>query len=171
MALATRPAEVAPAPVPVVAAPAYAGLVTRTVAYVIDILIMATIALAVTVCGGLLLSALLPHRLSPNFAAVFLTATAWVIFGAIYFVGFWTLLGQTPGMRLMRIEVLAYNGRRPNVMRGLIRLVGLTLATIPLGLGFAIILFDERRRGLQDLLAGTVVVHAPERRLGSGWSG
>jgi hypothetical protein len=38
--------------------------------------------------------------------------------------------------------------------------VGLTLAAIPLGAGFLPILFDERRRGLQDMLARTVVISA-----------
>ena len=41
------------------------------------------------------------------------------------------------------------------------RLIGLGLAIIPLFLGFVPVLFDERRRALQDFLAGTVVVYAP----------
>jgi len=170
MALATRPVDVvATTPPPAASVLPYAGLVTRAIAYVTDLLIMGAVALTVTVCGGLVLTALLPHKLSADFLGIFLTATAWFVWGGVYLVGFWVLVGQTPGMRLMRIEVLTYGGRRPNLLRGLIRLVGLTLAALPLGLGFALILFDERRRGLQDVLAGTVVVHAPDRRVGSGW--
>jgi uncharacterized RDD family membrane protein YckC len=169
MALATRPVEVPAAP-STPAVPAYAGLITRAVAYVVDVLIMGAIALIVTVCGGLILSALLPGKLSPSFLGVFATAAAWVIWGAVYLGGFWVLVGQTPGMRLMRIEVLTTSWRRLGVARALVRLVGITLAAIPLGLGFALILVDGRRRGLQDLLAGTVVVHAPERRFGARWS-
>jgi uncharacterized RDD family membrane protein YckC len=38
--------------------------------------------------------------------------------------------------------------------------VGLALAIIPLFAGFLPVLVDDRRRALQDLLAGTVVLHA-----------
>jgi uncharacterized RDD family membrane protein YckC len=44
-----------------------------------------------------------------------------------------------------------------------VRLAALVLAALPLFAGFVPILFDERRRGLQDMLAGTVVVLAPPR--------
>jgi hypothetical protein len=42
-----------------------------------------------------------------------------------------------------------------------VRFAGLILATIPLFAGFWIMLWDGRRRCLQDRLARTVVVHAP----------
>jgi len=40
-----------------------------------------------------------------------------------------------------------------------VRLVGVVLATIPLFAGFLPILFTDRRRGLADWLADTVVVN------------
>ena len=45
----------------------------------------------------------------------------------------------------------------------MLRLVGLVLATIPLCAGFLIMLWDDRRRCLQDRMARTVVVHAPQQ--------
>ena len=51
----------------------------------------------------------------------------------------------------------------PSIGRSLVRFVGLVLAIVPLFAGFLPILFTERRRGLPDLLAGTVVVY--EHRL------
>jgi uncharacterized RDD family membrane protein YckC len=44
--------------------------------------------------------------------------------------------------------------------RALLRFVGLTLAALPLFAGFLLILVDDRRRGLHDRLARTVVVEA-----------
>jgi uncharacterized RDD family membrane protein YckC len=38
------------------------------------------------------------------------------------------------------------------------RLVGFAATILTLGLGFLYLLFDERRRALQDLVGGTVVV-------------
>ena len=43
--------------------------------------------------------------------------------------------------------------------RSLVRLVGLVLAIVPLFAGFLPVLFTDRRRGLPDFLAGTVVVY------------
>jgi uncharacterized RDD family membrane protein YckC len=39
-------------------------------------------------------------------------------------------------------------------------LVGLVLSIVPLFAGFLPVLFSERRRGLADFMAGTVVVYA-----------
>ena len=43
----------------------------------------------------------------------------------------------------------------------LLRFAGLILAALPLFAGFLAILVDDRRRGVHDMLAGTVVVPAP----------
>ena len=43
--------------------------------------------------------------------------------------------------------------------RSIVRLVGLALAIVPLFAGFLPVLFSERRRGLHDYLADTVVVY------------
>ena len=40
----------------------------------------------------------------------------------------------------------------------------MVLAAIPLCAGFLLILVDDRRRGLQDVLARTVVLYAPDAR-------
>jgi uncharacterized RDD family membrane protein YckC len=55
--------------------------------------------------------------------------------------------------------VLAADGGPPGGLRSAVRLVGLGLAIIPLGAGFLPVLVDDRRRALQDFLAGTVVLY------------
>ncbi len=44
----------------------------------------------------------------------------------------------------------------------MVRVVGMVLAAIPLMAGYALILFDDRRQGLQDKLARTFVLYVPE---------
>ena len=46
--------------------------------------------------------------------------------------------------------------------RALVRLIALVLAAIPLLAGYLMVLFDDRRRGLHDRLARTVVIDAPD---------
>jgi uncharacterized RDD family membrane protein YckC len=58
----------------------------------------------------------------------------------------------------MRLRVVTATGAPPSVPRSIVRFVGLILAIIPLLAGFLPVLFDGRRRALQDFIAGTVVV-------------
>jgi uncharacterized RDD family membrane protein YckC len=79
-------------------------------------------------------------------------------------VSFWSTTGQTPGDRALRIRVRAIGDGGLSWQRSLVRFVGLTLAALPLFAGFLIILVDDRRRGLHDRLAGTVVIEAAVAR-------
>jgi uncharacterized RDD family membrane protein YckC len=141
------------------APPAYAGIVTRAVAFVIDALL---IDLGILVLAGgtaLVLSVLVPDGVEPGFVGVVIGLGAWGLAAAAYFVAFWTLTGQTIGMRVMRLMVTDAAGTRPRLARSAIRLAGMWLAAIPFMAGFALILFDGRRQGLHDKLAGTFVRH------------
>src|SRR4029077_7916662 len=91
-------------------------------------------------------------------------AVALVLWGAAYFVTFWSTTGQTPGARVMRFRVLAPGADRGHIgpKRAIVRLIGMVLAAIPLLAGYFIVLFDDRRRALQDYIAGTVVIDAPD---------
>jgi uncharacterized RDD family membrane protein YckC len=60
---------------------------------------------------------------------------------------------------MMRLRVVGGTGEPPGAGRSLVRFVGLVLAIIPLFAGFLPVLVDDRRRALQDFLAGTVVVY------------
>jgi uncharacterized RDD family membrane protein YckC len=60
----------------------------------------------------------------------------------------------------MGIRVVAPGRSRLPPRRALLRFAGLTLAAIPLFAGYLWILVDDRRRGLQDIIARTVVVEA-----------
>jgi uncharacterized RDD family membrane protein YckC len=140
---------------------AYAGLMTRTIAYVLDAAVINLVALVVGVAAALALSVF--HLSNALETAVTATlAVLYLVWAVGYFVAFWTTTGQTPGSRTMRIRVIDATGApRLKPRRALVRVAGLVLATIPLFAGFLIMLWDRRRRCLQDRLARTVVVHAP----------
>jgi uncharacterized RDD family membrane protein YckC len=138
----------------------YQGLVTRGIAFALDAFLINVVAVVVGAAVALALSVLsVPDWLGTLLlglgGALFLT---WSIG---YFVTFWSTTGQTPGARLMEIRVCrADDGGPLSSRRALLRLVCLTLAAIPLLAGFLPILLDDRRRGLHDMLAGTVVIEA-----------
>ncbi|MFL6110039.1 MAG: RDD family protein [Catenulispora sp.] len=149
--------------------PVYAGLVTRAIAFAVDAAIVNLVGLAVGVVVGLALS-ILNTPSGTDDVLVAIGGVAFVIWTIAYFVAFWSTTGQTPGDRVMRIRVRRAGEESPLRPRwAFVRLVGLCLAAIPLLLGFLPILLNDRRRGLQDFLARSVVVSVPtghER----GWS-
>lgn len=161
-AQAAAAARVHGVPAPESVLPPYAGFVTRALAFAVDAAVINVVAITVGVVVGLGLSVLnVPDGVVKALAVV--GGAAYVIWSIAYFVTFWSTTGQTPGSRLMRIRVRPAHGAgglKPR--RAVLRLIGLTLAAIPLCAGFVPILFDDRRRGFQDWLARTVVMHEPD---------
>jgi uncharacterized RDD family membrane protein YckC len=141
--------------------PAYAGIVSRTVALAIDAALLTGGFAVVSGVFGLILSLFTSVEVSSP-GAVLSGAARWSIVVAGYFTLFWTLTGETPGGRLMRLRVLDEQGRPPRFARSVLRLVGAILAAIPFFAGFLLILVDDRRRGLHDMIARTVVVYVAE---------
>lgn len=138
----------------------YAGVVSRAIALGIDAAVVqgtlliaaALLALVAALVGGL--------DLGPT--AQLLAGAGWVAATAAYFVIWWSLNGQTLGQRAMHLVVLTSDGRRPpSPMRATVRVLWLGLCIVPLFAGFLPALIDDRRRGLHDIVAGTIVVHAP----------
>lgn len=135
----------------------YTGLVTRAIALAIDALLINAIAALVGIVIALCLS-ILPVDQDTDQLVAGITGVAYLIWTGAYFVSFWSTTGQTPGAHVMRFRVHdAASDRALGVRRSLVRLAGLVLAAIPLCAGFVPVLFDARRRALQDYLARTVV--------------
>ena len=147
---------------------AYSGLVTRALAFALDSAIVNGCALVVGVVVGLGLSILhLPETADVVIAAIL--GGLWVLWTVGYFAFFWSTTGQTPGDRVMRIRVIDGRDRGPlKPRRAIVRFGGVILAAIPLLAGFLIMLWDDRRRCLQDRLARTVVVDTPVSEDGPG---
>jgi uncharacterized RDD family membrane protein YckC len=145
----------------------YAGLVTRAVAYSLDLALVNVVATLVGLAVALVTSVLhrVPQWLETALAVVL--AGAYVVWLVAYFVAFWSTTGQTPGNRVMHVRVVDASGAGTiGPLRGVVRLIGIVLATIPLLAGFLIMLWDDRRRCLQDRIARTVVVYAePQPRV------
>jgi uncharacterized RDD family membrane protein YckC len=99
--------------------------------------------------------------------AIAIGSTAWLGFGAVYLLSFWSLAGQTPGMRFLGIRL---NVERLPLRRSVKRLLGIGLSLLTFGLGFLGIVFGARRRGWADRLAGTDVVYDERRPEPAPWS-
>ncbi|GAA4520421.1 hypothetical protein GCM10023191_097360 [Actinoallomurus oryzae] len=77
--------------------------------------------------------------------------------------------GQSPGKRLLRIELLdARTGRPVGIGRALVRRLAHVLDSLPCYLGFLWPLWDEQHQTFADKLAGTVVLDRPGPAPGMG---
>jgi uncharacterized RDD family membrane protein YckC len=140
-----------------------AGLATRLVAAAVDLgLFVGAYSLA-----SAALAALLPYTFGGHLSlplAIVLGVLGVLLAGAII-VAFWSLVGQTPGMRFLAIRVTEEGRERHIAPRTAIRrLLAVFVSLVPLGLGFLAILRDPKRRAWHDRIAGTEVVYDMTRR-------
>jgi uncharacterized RDD family membrane protein YckC len=146
-----------------------AGALTRALAFGLDLLIVNLAFSGLAAIAALIGSFFSGTGDGLSGFALAVGSAAWVGLVCLYFVVFWSLAAQTPGMRFFGIR-LGVAGRGLQPRKSLRRLAGLFLAAIPFGIGFLGILFDERRRGWQDRLAGVDVLYEEREPAVAPWS-
>jgi len=142
----------------------YVGIVSRTLAFAVDAVLIGVVGLVVEVAAALIFSVVhLPSGLKSAMIAA--GAALFAVWATSYFVAFWSTTGQTPGARIMQFRVLAMNGGELRPRRAVLRSVCLVLAALPLFAGYLPVAFARKRRGLHDYAARTIVVDAPQPSL------
>jgi uncharacterized RDD family membrane protein YckC len=134
-----------------------AGLATRTVAAAVDLgLLFAGYALIASVVSSLFTAVSGEH---PSLAWLIVGWTLLVVSGGAIFAAFWSLAGQTPGMRFLAIRLISLDSRHITFRRALRRALAAILSLLPLGLGYLAILRDPSRHAWPDRLTGTEVIY------------
>lgn len=148
----------------------YAGFVTRLAAFVVDRALTAIISLFTVLSVEFVLDAFLINQLFgfgdiPWQVATGFGVGTYLVVSIAYDLGFWMLVGQTPGKRLMGVRVVRADGGRLRLGNAVRRELAYVLSGI-LFLGYLWILFDNKRQGFHDKLADTIVVYSwPEAEL------
>src|SRR5262249_40083425 len=130
----------------------HAGFVSRTVAFVVDALVVCVTLLAIALLvllievfflGGIVVAgrgplhdAFAPVREALTLVAVLLG----VAFVVAYPIAFWMIAERTPGKALMGLRVIRTDGRPMTLGRAALRYAGYWISALPLFLGFAWIL-------------------------------
>jgi len=146
-----------------------AGALTRLLAFGLDALIVNLAFSGLAAVVALVGSFLSGDSSNVSGFALAIGSIAWLGLGSLYLVAFWSLAAQTPGMRFFGIRI-GVEGRGLPLRRSIRRLAGLFLAAFPFGLGFLGVLYDERRRGWQDRLAGVDVLYESREQGAAPWS-
>src|SRR2546427_9145120 len=120
-----------------------AGFGERLVAYIIDAVALGFVSgILFVLMGGAPASRLLG-----------------LAFGLMYTIGFWSAGGATPGKMLMKLQIVrADDGGEISVGTALLRYVGYFISGIAVGLGFLWIIWDDKKQGWHDKIAGTRVI-------------
>jgi uncharacterized RDD family membrane protein YckC len=141
----------------------YGGFWIRTLAYLIDAVVLVVVTLGISYATGIeFLDVTTQEFQSEEFRSIRVfwspTPIAWlVIFG--YFVGPWILFGRTLGMAPFGLRILrSTDGSRLRPGRAVVRFLGLLLSFFALFIGVIWVAADSRKQGWHDKLAGTVVV-------------
>jgi uncharacterized RDD family membrane protein YckC len=149
----------------------YAGFGVRTLAYLIDSLVLgAAVALAAIPLGGFTRDGTTTITSNGTVTTVPTANPSLQLFGilagAVYFAIAWGFFARTLGMRALRLQVLrASDGGHIGIGRALLRYLGLLVSFTCAFLGVIWVALDPRRQGWHDKMAGTFVVQ--EIRSGS----
>jgi len=151
-----------------------AGFVSRFIALLIDVVLLGSVLLVVSVIWfGLLrvvsfgwLDAIAPHLQTLITLVLRVVIPITVDIGVVvgYFLFFFTVTGQTVGKRVFGLRVVSTVGEQVKLQQALVRLVGYVISAIPIYLGFLAMFFDRERRTWHDRLAHTAVIYAWDAR-------
>lgn len=144
-----------------------AGLVTRGAAFVIDAVIINLFFTVIAGAATLLVTFFGGSGEGVPRGAIAVGSFTWLVVVGVYLCGFWSLAGQTPGMRFLGIRL---DERRLPLRRSIRRLIGIGLSFITFGIGFLGIVFGESRRSWADRMGRTEVIYDERLPAPAPWS-
>jgi len=131
----------------------YAGFWIRVLAYLIDAVILIVVGMLLAVLSG---GAIIDIEAQETFG---ITDFLSLIIGLAYFIGFEASEMQaTPGKKALGLIVTDMQGQRISYARAAGRYFGKILSGLILLIGYIMVAFTEKKQGLHDLLASTLVV-------------
>lgn len=147
----------------------FAGFGRRLVAYSIDGFIISIILIFLMVVAGVAYfagsiagdgSAIMAQIADPDQMASF---TVWIWLLSLlanigYFTYFHGATGRTPGKMLLGLQVVSVDGKPISFGTAFLRSVGYLVSSIVFCLGYIWIIFDKRKQGWHDKIAGTLVI-------------
>lgn len=152
----------------------YAGIVSRGIAFLLDILIITTTIAITTAAANAFLdffglndffTVITTDRVWLRVISILISALAAASFVVGYFVVLWVFTGgYTIGKWVMGVRIVRLDGHRLTIGRALIRYFMMLVSGIALFLGFIWVLVDKRRQTWHDKVARTCVIYAWDAR-------
>jgi uncharacterized RDD family membrane protein YckC len=134
----------------------YLGFWKRVLASIVDNLIVGVVFVPI----GIVLLAVISDRQ----AAEITDTGIRMVVPALAIVLLWTYFGATPGKMIFGAKIVdAKTFKNPSLGKSIVRYIGYIPSTLLLFGGYIMVAFDKKKRGLHDVMAGTLVV-VPKRR-------
>lgn len=136
----------------------YAGFWIRVAAYLIDVIILAVVVGGLSV-GLLMVAGMLRAQIqSIDLLMLPIQFVISLVLPAAYVIGFWTKSGATPGKKAVGIKIVSADGGGIGAGTAMIRLLGYFVSSFIFCIGYIMIAFSDRKQGLHDVIAKTLVV-------------
>jgi len=152
---AARLPDVPPQPEEAIEAPA--GMMSRVLAALIDVVLIAAVDIGVVYLTMQIVGVTLDEMtILPKVPLI-----AFLVVQNISYFVFFTASGQTMGQMALGIKVISDEaGVSPDLSHAMVRTIVWTILAVPAGLGLATAILSRDRRGLHDRFSGTRVVRA-----------
>jgi uncharacterized RDD family membrane protein YckC len=132
---------------------AYGGFWIRFVAYIIDAIVLSLVGVVLGMVFGLSMMSGDIEHMDPTWNL------ASLVIGWLYFAVFESSeRGATPGKMALGLRVVTGEGQRLSFLNATGRYFAKFVSAIILCIGFIMIGFTERKRGLHDMMANTLVI-------------
>ena len=143
--------------------PAYAGFWMRVLAYIIDSLVLSVVFVPLGIVIGVVLLGSGIDENSPLFQLINLSSNGISIIGGWLYHGFTESSSWqgSVGTKALGLRVTDMNGDRISFARATGRYFGKILSGMICFVGFVMVAFTEKKQGLHDMLAGTLVLSGP----------
>ena len=132
---------------------AYGGFWIRLVAYIIDAILLSIVGTVVAMVFGVSLTTMDWEHYDPTINLVSLVIS-WLYFALLES----SERGATVGKMAMGLRVVTSDGQRLSFLNATGRYFAKILSAIILCIGFIMIGFTDKKRGLHDMIAGTLVI-------------
>ena len=135
----------------------YGGFWKRVIAYLIDAFI---IAFPVTMIFGTVIpQTMMTENIQVTSVAVSMPQVIMLVASWVYFAGLESSAWQaTVSKKLLGMQVTDTSGERIDFIKATIRYFAKIISSFILMIGFIMVAFTEKKQGLHDFIAGTVVL-------------
>ena len=136
----------------------YGGFWIRVLAWIVDGVILTVFGGLLTFGVGILAGALGSRAPALQIYLLPITWAVTLFLPALYLVFGWARSGRTFGKMACGLRVVHEDGGQLGFGGAIVRLIGYMLSSLIFCIGYLMVAFTDRKRGLHDMLAGTVVV-------------
>lgn len=134
------------------------GFGLRLAALLLDGLLLGFLTMLLILTLGIVFGFLQAYAPDRSMAVDRLSVGITILFSVAYYVTAWAKSGQTIGKSVLGIKVVGADGKPPSGGKALLRYFGYLVSGLVFALGFVWVVFDRKRQGWHDKIAGTYVV-------------